>query len=50
MAGSKGRVNWLDTHLKSKEEAAFVRVVKDIASTAIVMNCQGREGVEQAGN
>ena len=50
MAGSKGRVNWLDTHLESKEEAVVVRVVKDIASTAIMMNYQGREGVEQAGN
>ena len=50
MAGSKGRVNWLDTHLESKEEAAVVRVVKDVTSTVIMMNYQGREGVEQAGN
>ena len=50
MAGSKGRVNWLDTHLESKEEAAVVRVVKDITGTVIMMNYQGREGVEQAGN
>jgi hypothetical protein len=50
MAGGKGRVNWLDTHLESKEEAAFVRVVKDVTSTVIMMNHQGREGVQQAGN
>ena len=50
MAGSKGRVNWLETHLESKEEAAVVRVVKDVTSTVIMMNHQGREGVQQAGN
>ena len=50
MAGSKGRMNWLDTHLESKEEAAVVRVVRDITDTVIMMNYQGREGVEQAGN
>ena len=50
MAGSKGRMNWLDTHLESKEEAAVVRVVRDITDTVIMMHYQGREGVEQAGN
>jgi hypothetical protein len=50
MAGSKGRMNWLDTHLESKEEAAVVRVVMDITDTVIMMHYQGREGMEQAGN
>ena len=45
MAGSKGRMNWLDTHLESKEEV----VVGDITHT-VMMHYQGREGVEQAGN
>ena len=39
-------MNWLDTHLESKEEAA---VVRDITNT-VMMHYQGREGVEQAGN
>jgi hypothetical protein len=43
-------MNWLDTHLESKEEAAVVRVVVDITDTVIMMHYQGREGVEQAGN
>ena len=38
-------MNWLDTHLESKEEA----VVRDITNT-VMMHYQGREGVEQAGN
>ena len=45
ITGSKGRMNWLDTHLESKEEA----VVRDITNT-IMMHYQGTEGVEQAGN
>jgi hypothetical protein len=45
ITGSKGRMNWLDTHLESKEEA----VVRDITNT-VMMHYQGREGVEQAGN
>ena len=38
-------MNWLDTHLESKEEA----VVRDITNI-VMMHYQGREGVEQAGN
>ena len=45
IAGDKGRMNWLDTHLESKEEA----IVRDITNT-IMMHYQGTEGVEQAGN
>ena len=45
ITGSKGRMNWLDTHLESKEEA----VIRDITNT-IMMHYQGTEGVEQAGN
>lgn len=44
IAGDKGRMNWLDTHLESKEEA----VIRDITNT-IMVNYQGMEGVEQAG-
>ena len=44
ITGSKGRMNWLDTHLESKEEA----VIRDITNT-IMVNYQGMEGVEQAG-
>ena len=45
ITGSEGRMNWLDTHLESKEEV----VVRDITNT-VMMHYQGREGVEQAGN
>ena len=44
IAGDKGRMNWLDTHLESKEEA----VIREITNT-IMVNYQGMEGVEQAG-